>query len=133
MKNFRFPAMVLAVLAAAVACQKDDQPAPGNSTLTKMRAKWNVQNIVMDFPDDAYDSTYTGQTSDYLDFRADNKVYTQIDGDKDTLVYTLVNDNTLVVDGDTTSIQQLTGSQFTIRETFVEAGDTSVVTYHLNK
>ena len=130
MKKLCMSAIVLAALVSVVSCDKDDDK-PNNSTLSKLQAKWGVQNIQMEFSDG--DSTYTGTAADYLDFRTDNRVYSQVQNEKDTLDYKLVNDTTLVIDGDTSKISQLTGSQFVVVEKFVVLGDTSIITYNLKK
>lgn len=131
MKNIRLAAIALAVVASVSSCDKDDNAKP--STLSKIQAKWGIQNILLDFDGTVDDSTYTGVSADYIDFRTDSKVYSQVNNEKDTSAYKLVNDSTLVIDTDTARIQQLSGSQFVITETNTELGEDAKITYNLKK
>jgi hypothetical protein len=109
MKKLMVPAAMLAAVVMVVSCdKKNDKPV--NNTLTKVQAKWKVNSIKFTYGED--DSTYTGVATDYIDFRTDGKVYTNVDNEKDTSLYSVVNDTKLVVDGDTAVIKQLSGNQF---------------------
>ena len=109
MKKLMVPAAMLAAVVMVVSCdKKNDKPA--NNTLSKIQAKWKVNAIKFTYG--VADSTYTGVAADYIDFRTDGKVYTNVDNEKDTSAYSLVNDTKLVVDGDTAVIKQLSSSQF---------------------
>ncbi len=139
MKTFRISAILIAVLAGAVSCDKDDDNQPSNpSTLSKIQSKWGVTSKVTDKAGTAVgDSTYTGVTADYMDFRTDSKVYWQLNNAKDTAAYSLTNDSTLVLDGLTSKITKLSSSEFVIRQTLVSTTgtqkDTTFVTYNLKK
>src|SRR5207237_5526790 len=106
---------------------------PANGTLQKIQAKWNVGNVKFDYVGDDDDSTYTGAATDYIDFRTDGKVYTNVANEKDTSLYKLVNDTKLVIDGDTTVIKQLSGSQFVFESKQLVVEDTLTTTITLNK
>ncbi|TKK66993.1 hypothetical protein FC093_15970 [Ilyomonas limi] len=130
MKKLMVPAAMLAAVVMVVSCDKDNDK-PANTTLQKIQAKWNVTSIKLDAGEE--DSTYTGVAADYIDFRTDGKVYTNVAGEKDTTAYSVVNDTKLVVDGDTAVIKQLSSSQFVFeaKEAIVE--DTLTTTYTLSK
>ena len=109
MKKLMVPAALLAAMVIVVSCdKKNDKPV--NNTLSKVQAKWKVNSIKFEAGDE--DSTYTGAAADYIDFRTDGKVYTNIANEKDTSAYSVVNDTKLVVDGDTAVIKQLSSNQF---------------------
>lgn len=103
------PAAMLAAVVMVVSCDKNNDK-PANNTLSKIQAKWKVNAIKFAYGE--IDSTYTGVAADYIDFRTDGKVYTNVDNEKDTSAYSLVNDTKLVVDGDTAVIKQLSSNQF---------------------
>src|SRR3982751_1288229 len=99
-----------------VSCdKKNDKPA--NNTLSKIQAKWKVGNVKYDYVGEDDDYTYTGVAADYIDFRTDGKVYTNIDNEKDTSAYKLVGDTKLVIDGDTSTIKSLSSNQFVFEYT----------------
>ena len=109
MKKLMVPAAILAAVVMVVSCDKNNDK-PVNNTLSKIQAKWKVNSIKFAYGE--IDSTYTGVAADYIDFRTDGKVYTNVDNEKDTSLYSLVNDTKLVVDGDTAVIKQLSSNQF---------------------
>src|SRR4051812_17542869 len=130
MKKLMVSAAMLAAVVMVVSCdKKNDKPV--NNTLSKIQAKWKVNNVK--FEEGGEDSTYTGVAADYIDFRTDSKVYTNIADEKDTSAYKLVNDTKLVIDTDTLNIKQLTSSQFVLeyKEEIIE--DTLTTTITLGK
>lgn len=130
MKKILVPAAILAAVVMAASCDKNNDK-PANSTLLKIQAKWKVSSIKLDAGEE--DSTYTGVTADYIDFRTDGKVYTNIANEKDTSIYVLVNDTKLVVDGDTALIKQLSSSQFMFEYKEAIVTDTLTTTVTLSK
>ena len=130
MKKLMVPAAMFAAVVMVVSCdKKNDKPA--NNTLSKIQANWKVSNVK--FEEGGADSTYTGTASDYMDFRTDGKVYTNLANDKDTSAYSLVNDTRLVVDGDTLAIKQLTNNQFVLEYKIGVVEDTLTTTITLAK
>lgn len=127
MKKLMLSAAMLAAVVTVVSCdKKNDKPV--NNTLSKIQAKWKVNNVK--FEEGGEDSTYTGVAADYIDFRTDGKVYTNISDEKDTSAYKLVNDTKLVIDTDTMNIKQLTSSQFVLeyKEEIIEDTLTTTIT-----
>lgn len=133
---FRVSAMVIAVLVSAASCNKDDNNSTP-STLSRVQAKWSVTSKVTDKAGTANDSMYIGVAADYMDFKTDNKVYSQLKNIKDTAAYSLTNDSTLVLDGVSSKITRLSSSEFVIKQTLVAATgtvkDTTYVTFNLKK
>src|SRR4051812_46669129 len=127
MKKLMVPSAILAAVVMVVSCDKNNDK-PANNTLSKIQAKWKVNNVK--FEEGGEDSTYTGVATDYMDFRTDGKVYTNLANEKDTSAYSLVNDTKLVVDGDTLAIKQLSSSQFVLeyKEEIVEDTLTTTIT-----
>ena len=80
----KYPIAVLALallVFGPLACGKDNI----SINYALLRHKWNIVSIT----GEAYG--YHGQTGDYFDFRADNKLYRHSAGNFDTLAYILVN------------------------------------------
>lgn len=130
MKKLMIPAAALAAVVMIVSCDKNNDK-PANTTLQKIQAKWNVGSVKLSAGGE--DSTYTGIAADYVDFRTDGKVYTNVDNEKDTSSYSLVNDTKMLIDGDTAVIKQLSGSQFVFESKAVIVEDTLTTTVTLSK
>ncbi len=117
-----------------VSCKKDD-PTP--TTAQRVQGVWKLDQVISyyqfgGFPA-ARDTTF-GLATDYVDFRTDNKVYSFVDGSFDTSTYTILNDNTLILDGDTAAIQTLTATNFNLfLSDYVNASNFSEVTIKLKK
>ncbi len=131
-------AMAIAVLVSAISCDKDNDNNSSPSTLSRIQAKWGVNSVVVDEAGTvALDSTYTGVAADYMDFKTDNKVYSQLNNIKDTAAYSLTNDSTLVLDGVASKISKLSSSEFVIKQTIIvptgTTKDTTYVTINLKK
>ncbi len=103
-KVFLFTISSLMLTFIFESCKKKDT----TTTLQKIQAKWAIESVI----DHEYDpssspadntNTYQGvAATDYVDFRADGKVYSSLDGSADTSFY--------VLSGDTTIISDLLGS-----------------------
>ncbi len=97
-------------LALFASCKKDD-PAP--TTAQRVQGVWKLDKVISYFQftgNPAMRDTTFGLATDYVDFRTDNKVYSFVDGEFDTLNYAIISDNSLLLDGDTTTIQTLTST-----------------------
>ena len=64
---------MMACTALLTACKKDKE----KTTAEKVLGKWSVTNSVDNdfYNNTAHITTYPGAAGDYVDFRADNKVY----------------------------------------------------------
>ena len=81
----------------------------------KIIAKWRIASLIQNdyFSNMSHPFTYTGVATDYFDVRTDGKIYIQIAPiGQDTLVYNLVNDSTINIEGDLTKIKTITDSKF---------------------
>ena len=94
------------------ACHKDP-PAPAPSLI----GKWGVVNILDKEVDNGtivYNDNYTGQTSDYMEFKNDNTLSLFIDGSGFIINYKLLPNNKVEISGDTLTIQSLTANSVTL-------------------
>ena len=94
------------------ACHKDP-PAPAPSLI----GKWGVVNILEKEIDNGtviYNDNYTGQTSDYMEFKSDNTLSLYIDGLNVIINYKLLPGNKVEISGDTLTIQSLTANSATL-------------------
>ena len=91
------------------ACNKPPTPEPAPSLI----GKWGVVNIREKAVDNGavvYDDNYTGQASDYMEFKNDNTLSFFIDGFGLIINYKLLPDNKVEISGDTLTIQSLTAN-----------------------
>jgi len=94
------------------ACHKDP-PAPAPSLI----GKWGVVNILVKEIDNGaivYNDNYTGQASDYMEFKNDNTLSLFIDGSNFIINYKLLPNNKVEISGDTLTIQSLTANSVTL-------------------
>lgn len=99
-------AILLGILFSS-SCKKDDSAAPPPS----LKGKWNVESVHWKSVENGsvtYDENYTGQSTDHLDFRNDNKAEISLDGATDVVDYTLSSNSKVTIDGEEFTIQQLT-------------------------
>ena len=90
------------------ACHKDP-PASAPSLI----GKWGVVNILDKEVDNGtivYNDNYTGQASDYMEFKNDNTLSLFIDGSGFIINYKLLPNNKVEISGDTLTIQSLTAN-----------------------
>ena len=91
------------------ACNKQETPAPAPSLI----GKWGVVNILDKEVDNGaivYNDNYTGQSSDYMEFKNDNTLSLFIDGFGVIVNYKLLPNNKVEISGDTLTIQSLTAN-----------------------
>jgi len=92
------------------ACDKNGpEPPPAPSLI----GKWGVVNILDKEVDNGtivYNDNYTGQTSDYMEFKSDNTLSFSIDGLNLIINYKLLPGNKVEISGDTLTIQSLTAN-----------------------
>ncbi|MEO6683797.1 MAG: hypothetical protein ABIN48_13325 [Ginsengibacter sp.] len=88
-----------------------------NKVKLSLQGKWEIVNISIVEVENGvkiYEENYLGKPGDYIDFRSDNKVYSEVDGVEDVGNYTLLKDNKVIVEGDTLEIRSLTKSSVTL-------------------
>lgn len=124
---------MIACAALFTACKKDkvEEPAvvpvtPQKTVAQKITTKWDITTIEdNDFYNNTpHSSIYNGVPTDYLDFRNDGKLYIQImPFGKDTLLYNLLTDSTINLEGDIFKIKTITDTKFVLylKETYSTA------------
>jgi hypothetical protein len=118
------------------ACNDDDDDVQP-TTLQKLQQVWLVDSTTARTVTAGSDVTIAqpGIASDYFDFRSDGKLYFRLGAAQpDTVDYSLVNDNKLVIDGDTAIIQTITTNKL-VGSTTVFSSPTSynVITNYLRR
>ena len=96
------------------ACDKDKTEQPPAPSLI---GKWGVVNILVKEIDNGaivYNDNYTGQASDYMEFKNDNTLSLFIDGSNFIINYKLLPNNKVEISGDTLTIQSLTANSATL-------------------
>jgi len=117
MKTFNFfPLIFVCTVVMLVSCLKDDDNNAGVVPL--IQHNWTVDSVTLHTHTSVSDNfiTYTGQPADYFNFGTDGKLYSQLNGDKDTSMYSFLNDNTIILQHtngskDTGTILVLTASR----------------------
>lgn len=87
-------ALSAAVVLIFAACKKNQ------SDSEKILGRWKVESsLLVDVNNGVtVSNTYTGQPSDYIDFRTDGKVYTSVNGNLDTSFYSVANSRVTFTD-----------------------------------
>ncbi len=140
MKTLRiFPLLAIATLFVFSSCDKDDDIST-ETALQRLQNVWKIDNIKTEYFTTPASATinYTGQPSDYYDFRTNGKLYTSVNGSLDTLDYNLINNSTIVVNNngsiDTGRIDALTNSKLIGVTRFkINATEYSEVTAELSR
>ena len=104
--------VVLLAAFALASCKKDKE----KTTQEKILGKWNIASIVdNDFYSGAsHINTYTGVSSDYLEFRSDGTVFVSFSGITNTSHYGLIGDTKIWIESDNYDIKTLTDNQFSL-------------------
>jgi hypothetical protein len=109
------PALVLSLLIIT-SCNPGDPPIFEKTTAQKLLGKWKIQRIDIDYydPIPVLDDSirHIGLPGDSLVFTP-TILYNYEDGDlvPEDLDYTIVNDSTLIIDGELTMIRELTATR----------------------
>ncbi len=77
--------------------------------------------------------TTAGTAGDVLDFRTDGKVYTNVQGIKDTTTYSVPTDTQVIINGQAFDIKVLTNNQFTLYSKITSGVDYSEETDNLKR
>jgi hypothetical protein len=116
------------------ACDKDKPEQPPAPSLI---GKWGVVNILEKEVDNGsvvYNDNYTGQASDYMEFKSDNTLSFFIDGFGLIINYKLLPNNKVEISGDTLTIQNLTASSATLYQKYNNGSNSfDETTYNLKR
>jgi hypothetical protein len=106
----------ISIIISFVSCTKDNTNSTiQETTIQKLQHKWNLISI----KDIQYVGSSTiqidtiidyGVPGDYIDFSINNLAYMRIAGSKDTVAYSLINNNKIILDADTFTVNNLTSS-----------------------
>jgi len=121
--------IALLFVVAFTSC-KDEETTPDPTPLTtkqKLQHKWNIvsimyHNYVGATPTPHYTDTINIGVGGYADFRTNDNMYSNINGDLDTLSYQIINDNALSMNGELYVINELSTNKFIL--TYEERTDT---------
>jgi hypothetical protein len=135
--KFLLPALALVLIIAS--CNPGDPPIFEKTTAQKLSGKWRLQRIESYYydPIPVLDDTtlYIGKPGDSIVFRSNTIIDNYEDGDlvPDQVDYSIVNDTTLIIDGDLTKIRELTDTRLYLYgdETDNAANDRLVVHFFL--
>lgn len=129
--------LIIAVLCTAIlaSCKKDKDNSAA-VTRNKIEGRWQVDSIVTNqhFNGSSSKTNYPGHSGDYIDFSTDGIMSTYFDGNTDKASYSVRNDTTIVIGGDSGKINELTDNKLVIY-TNAQAGVIGYVetTYYLKK
>ena len=116
MKSITLTILAAFLIAFLPACKKTDNLTPQQ----KLLGKWHLQTILTHdhIAGADHTSTYTGTANDYVDFRSDGKVYSNVQGQPDTSFYALTGDTKLEIFStnysDSYDVKTLTSSTFVV-------------------
>jgi hypothetical protein len=114
MKKILTSVLLLSFLFTFVAsCKKDDKPKP---TSERVLGKWSIQSLTENdhYSGQDHISVTPGDPGDFVDFRSDGKVYSNVTGYPDTSSYTVVSDTRITIDTDGYDIKTLTDNSFVL-------------------
>lgn len=111
-----FLALALVSIAALPSCERDETP-PNSIVKNKLMGKWKLERIETDVysPSTVFDhhDQYLGIATDSIVFKSNGELYNYIDDplDPDIVDWELVNDTTLLIDGEMSKIRELTATR----------------------
>ena len=103
-----------------ISCKKNTGDNNALSITQKIQNRWNLAHIMnyvyagMTTNLDYIDTLTVGTLGDYIEFKADQRAYSNIGGFKDTNDYSILGDNKFVLGNDTFDISILTTNQFVL-------------------
>jgi len=109
--------IILASVFATLFVTACDKSRPAPPPAPSLIGKWGVVNILEKEVDNGavvYNDNYTGQTSDYMEFKNDNTLSLFIDGFGIIINYKILPGNKVEISGDTLTIQSLTANSATL-------------------
>ena len=108
MKKLTAALIIISVSTAAIlSCTKTGVNAgsmPGAKNTGSIQGKWSLKNdSIAEGASQLTGTKYTGTSTDYFDFRADNKLYIKEGAKLDTFNYQLSNDSDIFISSPNTS------------------------------
>jgi len=95
-----------------LSCKKDHE----KTTQEKILGKWSIVSIVDNdfYSGSSHITTYTGTTTDFIDFRNDGKASVSFAGYTNSSDYGLIGDTKIWIENDNYEIKTLTDNQLTL-------------------
>lgn len=115
------------MLTTVVIASCDDDDDDNRTTEQKLQNRWLVDSISYRTVTGVTESIIVqpGTATDYYDFRSDGNLYYKLGmAEPDTVSYNIINDEQVVVDGDTAAIETLTENRL-IGSTKIQLSPTS--------
>lgn len=113
MKKFSSLFWIVLSLFTFVSCEKD-------TVEPTLVGRWKVQKV--DYKENGQlSSSYTGQPADFVEFKANGTLDSQVDGTAESLPYT-INGNNVTIDGDQFKINELTTTKASLYNENVNLG-----------
>jgi hypothetical protein len=105
--------LVSSLVFSVASCKKEDKPKP---TSERVLGKWSIQSLTENDHYSGQDhlSVTPGDPTDFVDFRSDGKVYSNVTGFPDTSAYTIVSNNKIMIETDSYDIKTLTDNSFVL-------------------
>ena len=102
----RLTFIVLLVTLFNFSCKKSSSP----SVAQRVQAKWTLVSLSANshYSGSDHINTIPGTSADYVDFRSDSKVYSQVSGSRDTSNYSMSGDTAIIIALDKYKIITLT-------------------------
>ncbi|MEO7121002.1 MAG: hypothetical protein ABIY62_07895 [Ginsengibacter sp.] len=130
-KSLFLTTLVLAVFFFT-SCKKDKP----QTTVQKVQNKWTYVNSVENDHDSTGDhiTTTPGASGDYIQFNSDGTVISVVDGQSDSVSYSVISDTQISIDSELYTIKTLSSNQFVLyfKQT-VSSTEYSEVTINLKK
>lgn len=110
-KSFFLATLILTVFIFS-SCKKDKT----QTTAQKVQYKWTYVNSVENDHDASGDdiSTTPGAAGDYVQFNSNGTVISMIDGQSDTVSYSVISDSQISIDSELYTIKALSSSQLVL-------------------
>ncbi|MDE3182621.1 MAG: lipocalin family protein [Bacteroidota bacterium] len=118
----KYPLLFILLVFFFAACKKKQVPL---TTAKKIQGTWQLQSEIyhQNVGGVDYSDTTLGNGAT-IEFRSDNKAYSDFQGQKDTAVYTLTGDTQITLNGtDIYDIKTLTSNQFVLYSKQTQGAD----------
>lgn len=133
-KIFFILVLIFSVTVITTSCKKK---VTEKSAAEKLQNKWTFINAVVNsyYSGANHITTVTGNNGDYMDFRADGKLYVRLQSSMDTVGYNLSGSDKIIIDGtDTLTIQTLTDNALKLyMKDVINASSYDEATYNLSR
>ncbi|MBA2249686.1 MAG: hypothetical protein H0W12_05795 [Chitinophagaceae bacterium] len=135
-KSLAFLILSVFLMLIIASCNKKDSNTPA-ATAASIQHKWTFLNAAVNqyYSGANHNVVVTGNSGDYMDFRAGGNLYVRILSSQDTSSYSLIGTDKVVFDGtDTFTIQTLTNTTLKLyNKSVTSATEYDEATYNLSR